>query len=151
MLHADVAILNREPAGYNLPAGEANVTLLSDGRAVGQMSGTVHWEFARRLIERAPEGEDRLRIAQTFYRATGAVLQWWGEYPELATHLAAGRRLLGDDPVLLLYEGHDAPGLRAGRACSASSTNGAARRRASNRPRARGCRRRRPAPRRPKS
>jgi tetratricopeptide (TPR) repeat protein len=33
------------------------------------------------------------------------VLQLWGEYAELSAHLAGGRRLLGEDPVLLLYEG----------------------------------------------
>ena len=105
VLHADIAILHRESSGYTLPEGSERITLFSDGRAVGQMSGTVHWEFARRLIDRLPAGADRTRIARQFYRAAGAVLQFWGEYPELATHFAAGRRILGDDAVLLLYEG----------------------------------------------
>jgi tetratricopeptide (TPR) repeat protein len=105
MLHADVAFLHRLPDGYNLPAGPGGVTLFEDGRAVGRMSGTVHWEFARRLLDQAPEGEDRARIGRWFYRATAAVLQLWGEYAELTTHLSDGRRLLGDDAVLLLYEG----------------------------------------------
>jgi tetratricopeptide (TPR) repeat protein len=33
------------------------------------------------------------------------MLQYWGEDPELSKHLTAGRRFLGEDAVLLLYEG----------------------------------------------
>src|SRR5262245_42754831 len=105
VLHADVAILNRDLRGYNLPAGEGTTILVEDGRAVGQMSRTAHWDVARRLIASMPAGTERTRIARRFYRATAAVLQQWGELPELTTHLAVGRRLLGDDAVLLLYEG----------------------------------------------
>lgn len=105
VLHADIAILNRNASGYNLPAGVGNATLLDDGSAVGQMASTVHWDVARRLINEIPERLDRVRIGRSFYRASGAVLQQWGEYPELTLHLAAGRKVLGDDPVLLLYEG----------------------------------------------
>jgi tetratricopeptide (TPR) repeat protein len=105
VLHADIAILNRDNTGYNLPPGVDRATVLDDGRAVGQMAGTVHWDFARRLVNEIPERSERLRIARRFYRATGAVLQQWGEYPELTRHLPAGRKLLGEDAVLLLYEG----------------------------------------------
>jgi len=105
VLHADIAILNRDVRGYNLPAGEGTTVLVEDGRAIGQMSRTAHWDVARRLVGAMPVGIERTRIARQFYRATAAVLQQWGELPELTTHLIAGRRLLGDDPVLLLYEG----------------------------------------------
>jgi tetratricopeptide (TPR) repeat protein len=105
VLHADAAILNRDDRGYNLAAGTGGGTVFEDGRRVGQMSGTDHWDFARELIDGAPRGEERRQLGRRFYRATGAMLQLWGEYPELITHLAAGRRLLGDDAVLLLYEG----------------------------------------------
>jgi hypothetical protein len=105
VLHADIAILNRDVRGYNLPAGPGTTILVEDGREIGQMSRTAHWEVARRLIAATPAGIDRTRIATRFYRATAAVLQQWGELPELTTHLTEGRRLLDDDPVLLLYEG----------------------------------------------
>jgi tetratricopeptide (TPR) repeat protein len=105
VLHMDIALMHRNAAGYDLPPGPGGVTLFSDGRAVGQMSRTIHWEFARRLVDRVSARADRVRIGRAFYRATGAVLQLWGEYPELATHLADGRRAIGDDAVLLLYEG----------------------------------------------
>src|SRR5262245_1022021 len=115
VLHADIAMLNRTPNGYNLPASwpptarsastTSTSTLFKDGQAVGIMFGTVHWGFARQLLGRAPAGDDRLRMARRFYRAAGSVLQLWGEYPELDAHLAAGRRALGDDAVMLLIEG----------------------------------------------
>ena len=105
VLHTDVAVLNRDARGYRLAAGEGTTILVEDGREVGQMSRTVHWDVARRLIAATPPGTERTRIARDFYRATGAILQQWGELPELIDHLAEGRRLLGDEPVLLLYEG----------------------------------------------
>lgn len=106
VLHTDVAILYRNnTGGYNLPAGPRTSTTLIDGKAVGQAAGTFQWDFARRLVDRMPRGETRLRIAQRFYRATAAVLQFWGEQGELAEHLSAGLRALGDDAVLMLYEG----------------------------------------------
>jgi tetratricopeptide (TPR) repeat protein len=105
ILHADIAILNRDNSGYNLAAGASEAVLVDDGQAVGQMSGTVHWTFARRLVNEIPDRRERLRVAGPFYRATAAMLQQWGEYPELTAHLAAGRKVLGDDPVLLLYDG----------------------------------------------
>jgi tetratricopeptide (TPR) repeat protein len=105
VLHVDVAILHRTPDGYRLPSGANTLRVVRDGRDVGQTAGTVQWEFARRLVDRAPQGNDRRRVGRRFYHATAALLQLWGEYPELTTHLTAGRRFLGDDPVLLLYEG----------------------------------------------
>lgn len=105
VLHTDIAMLHRTQWGYDLPPGPTTTVLFQDGREIGQMFGTFHWDFARRLIDRLPRGEQRQRIGRQFYRATAAVLQLWGEYPELTTHLTAGRRLLGDDPVLLMYEG----------------------------------------------
>lgn len=105
VLHVDIALAHRTASGYTLPPGKSSISLFQDGRVVGSMSGTFHWEFARRLIARAPRGEDRLRIGRLFYRATAAVLQRWGEYPELDQHLKEGLDLLSDDPVLLMYEG----------------------------------------------
>jgi len=105
VLHTDIAVLHRRPDHYDLPAGSTTMTLLADGRAVGQTAGTFHWEFARQLIEQLPQGDDRRRVAQTFYRATATILQGWNEDPELTAHLTVARRELNDDPVLLLIEG----------------------------------------------
>jgi tetratricopeptide (TPR) repeat protein len=105
VLHADIAILHRVDDGYDLPSSGLATTLVKDGRRVGQMGSTVHWEFARRLIDALPRTEERTRLGRQFYRAAGAVLQEWGEFPELTRHLGAGRRVLGDDSVLFLYEG----------------------------------------------
>lgn len=105
VLHVDIAMLHRTHRGYDLPAGRMTTTLFQDGRTIGSMVGTFHWEIGRRLLERLPASADRDRIGRAYYRATAAVLQQWGEYPELVVHLAAARRLLGDDPVILLIEG----------------------------------------------
>ena len=105
VLHADTAILNRVIGRYNLPEGPESATIIQDGRAVGLMGRTVQWEFARRLLDQLPEGATRERIGREFYYATAAVLQRWGEFPELTAHFSAARRLLGDDAVLLMYEG----------------------------------------------
>lgn len=107
VLHTDIAIAHRVPQGgyLDLAAGSNTSTLVQDGRSVGQTAGTFHWEFARRLIDRLPRGDDRLRVGRRFYRAAGALLQTWTEYPELTFHLAAARRVLGEDAVLLMYEG----------------------------------------------
>lgn len=107
VLHTDIAMVYRRPdGGYsNVPPGTNPIALVQDGRAVGQASGTFHWELARRLLDRLPRGEERSHVGRRFYRATAALLQSWGEYPELNAHLAVGQRLLGDDAVLLMYEG----------------------------------------------
>jgi tetratricopeptide (TPR) repeat protein len=108
VLHTDIAILSRTAEGYRLPSENRNLTIVDDGRGVGQMSATSHWEFARSLLTRVPEDEDeddRLHVGRVFYRASAAMLQFWGEYPELTLHLDDARRFLGEDAVLLLYEG----------------------------------------------
>jgi tetratricopeptide (TPR) repeat protein len=105
VLHTDVAIFGRTSTGYDLPAGDQVIFLFADGKDAGQMVRTFHWDFGRRLVARLQSGEDRTRIGRVYYRAAGAVLQLWAEDGELQAHFAAGRRLLGDDPVLLMYEG----------------------------------------------
>ncbi len=105
VLHMDIALLNRTLTGYTLPPDRTTSPLYADGTEVGQMSGTFHWAFARRLIERLPRGDERAGLARDFYRAAAAVLQLWGEQAELAPHLAAAREVIPDDPVLLMYEG----------------------------------------------
>jgi tetratricopeptide (TPR) repeat protein len=105
VLHVDIAIGHRSSTGYRLPPGTRATVLLSDGRERAQMLGTYQWEIARRTLERLAPGDERTRMARLFYRATAAVLQYWGEYPELEPHLREAARVIEDDPVLLLYEG----------------------------------------------
>lgn len=105
VLHTDVAVFNRTTTGYTLPEGDAEIVLYADGQQMGRMSRTFHWDFGRRLIERLPRGDERVRIARAYYRTSSAVLQLWGEHAELETHLPAAARILGPDAVLLMYEG----------------------------------------------
>jgi hypothetical protein len=105
LLHTDIAIAYRTAVGYNLPLHGRGSTLFVDGRSIGGGSATYHWDFARALLGRLPAGAERTEIARLFYRTTGAILQQWSAHTELDAHLAAGLRLLDDDPVLLLYQG----------------------------------------------
>jgi tetratricopeptide (TPR) repeat protein len=108
ILHVDAAILHHSTEGNATPSGSSNAILYLDGRAVGRVATTVHWEFARRLLARPPvavKGEREVRLSRQFYRAAAATLQLWGDRPELTLHLDAGRDLLGEDAVLLLYDG----------------------------------------------
>jgi hypothetical protein len=104
-LHADIALFSRTTTGYELPHRERPITLFADGREVGQMFGTFHWDVCRRLVEGLPRGDERTRLARVFYRATGAVLQLWAEHPELQLHLRAAARVMDEDAVLIMYEG----------------------------------------------
>lgn len=105
LLHTDIAIAHRTVTGYNLPPHGAGSTVFVDGRPVGGGSATYHWDFARALVARLPAGAERTEIARQFYRTTGALMQQWSAHTELNAHLVAAQRLLGDDPVLLLYRG----------------------------------------------
>ncbi len=105
VLHTDVALFSRTTTGYDLPAGDGLILLFADGKEVGQMVRTFHWDFGRRLIDRLPRGDVRTAIARLYYRAAAGVLQLWAEDGELQAHFAAAARVLGSDPVLLMYEG----------------------------------------------
>ena len=102
VLHADIAAAHRNENGYSLPSDGRTVDFIHDGNRVGtRRSGTVHWDFGRRIL-RLVKPDDDVRL---WYRATCAFLQSWGEYSELVPHLKQARALLPDDAVLLLYEG----------------------------------------------
>ncbi len=106
VLHTDVAMAFHNPAGgYDVLSNGSQMPVLADGREVGSATRTFHWEIGRLLIGRLPSGPDRVETARVWYRATSALLQQWGEYPELRLQIAAAHDELGDDPVLLLYEG----------------------------------------------
>lgn len=106
VLHTDIAIQHRRPDGYHgVPPTLYAAMMFRDGQVTGQTTGTFHWEFARKLIDRLSRTDAQVRVGRQFYRATGALLQQWREYSELRLHLASARRLIGEDPVLLMYEG----------------------------------------------
>jgi tetratricopeptide (TPR) repeat protein len=111
VLHTDLLVRLREPAGYALPGAteDRSVGLVADGVQVGVKSGTTHWQFARALVERlrgsavdssATENDIRL-----WYRATTAFLQTWEDWNEATVHLDRAKRLFAGDPVLSMYEG----------------------------------------------
>ena len=104
MLHADIAILKRSATGYDLPPDDHAVVMIRDGKQIGARSGTVHWAFARKLLDavREPSNDDDVR---RWYRAIGAFLQAWNEFPELGPHLVRGRELFPADPLLIVYAG----------------------------------------------
>lgn len=105
VLHTDIVIAYRTATGYSLPSYGRPAEILADGAFVEEGRSTYHLQFARELIARLPAGEDRRRVARWYYHATGALLQWWAAHVELDDHLSAARRVLGDDALLLLYEG----------------------------------------------
>jgi tetratricopeptide (TPR) repeat protein len=93
--------MHRSVDGYSLPSDGRSFVLVNDGQKVGARGGTVHWSFARRLLDLLPPDEDVL----LWYRATAAFLQSWDEYSELEPHLKRARELFPRDAALLLYEG----------------------------------------------
>ena len=105
ILHADVAVLYRNDSGYSLPPDSQVNTLITDGRAVGLVAGTIHWEAGRRaldLVRPGPAADDDARL---WYQATSAMLQAWGDYSGLLPHLARARALFPRDAALALYDG----------------------------------------------
>ncbi|MEO7892032.1 MAG: tetratricopeptide repeat protein [Vicinamibacterales bacterium] len=131
VLHTDIAALRRRPEGYDLPRAAGSTYLVDDGLGVGLSHGTFHWDIGREIIARllstrlnprslgdlfndrdkvivqkgiAHAGPE-LEMARTWFRTTAALLQSWGEYPELNLQVKAARQIVGADAVLLLYEG----------------------------------------------
>ncbi len=110
VLHTDILVLLRRPEGYDLPADDdRSVGLVADAVQMGVKRGTVQWEFTRQLVDRLreatsdpAEADEETRL---WYRATTAFLESWEDWSESDAHLARAKRLLSDDPVLLLYEG----------------------------------------------
>jgi tetratricopeptide (TPR) repeat protein len=105
-LHADVAMLRRSPIGeaYDLPAYGRRMMQTSDGRVVTTSTGTFHWPFARRVLDRiaTPSEDGYVRL---WYRATAATLQSWSYNAELEPHLRRALELFPTDPFLLTYAG----------------------------------------------
>ncbi len=105
LLHTDIAILNRDPTGYRLPSNGQPVWLADDGKHVGHATGTVHWAFARSLLDAIQPDPAADPYVRQWYRATSACLQFWREYSELGPHLSRALALFPNDAVLWLDSG----------------------------------------------
>ena len=101
LLHAEIAAFHRTVRGYSLPPDGRYAVEVVDGRRVGGQARTVHWWFARQLLDLV-RPNDAVRL---WYQATSAFLQSWDEDSELEPHLKRARQIFPDDAVLLLYEG----------------------------------------------
>ncbi len=104
-LHADVAVLHRTQNGYTLPSDNRSIKILNDGRQIGVAGGTVHWGFARRLLDHVrprPAADEYVRL---WYRATAAFFEHWNDYVEAPPLLREARALFPGDAVLIMYDG----------------------------------------------
>lgn len=105
ILHADVAFFNHTESGYSLPPDDGRYTVVTDGRTVGVVAGTFHWEVGRRLLDQvrpSPAADDDVRL---WYEVTSAMLQRLEDYAGLVPHLARARELFPTDAALALYDG----------------------------------------------
>ncbi len=109
ILHTDVVMLSRTPAGAAAPPRGADMAATTrrvvDGQDTGWDSRPIHWEFGRTALDgvRPAAGADPLVAA--WYRATSAYLQFRREYGFLVPHLTKARTILPKDPYLQLYSG----------------------------------------------
>ena len=107
MLHSDIARIRRQRnGGYALPP-EAGLQhhVAADGKVVDTVSGTFHWDAARRLMGIVRPAPGRDADVLLWYQATSALLQQWNDYYALQPHLTSARALFPKDPVLLMYDG----------------------------------------------
>jgi tetratricopeptide (TPR) repeat protein len=105
LLHADIAMLHRGPSGYDLPSNGRTVKEVYDGQLIGALTGTVHWDVGRTLlndVQPKPAADDRVRL---WYRATSAFFLHWREFTELEPNLELGLELVPADGTLLLFAG----------------------------------------------
>jgi tetratricopeptide (TPR) repeat protein len=109
LLHTDIAIAERTSVTTGTPDA-----VLVDAKAHTSRRFSLHWSHARMLVDALGRNQADTRdeiatpsitIARAWYRAVGALFQAWGDLGHLGAHLGDGERVLGDDPVLLLYQG----------------------------------------------
>jgi tetratricopeptide (TPR) repeat protein len=111
LLHTDIGIAERTDKAT--PAGTVEPVLL-DAMPIASRRFSLHWRHARVLADalatippgkRNAQGRPTLAVARAWYRAVGALFQYWADLGHLDAHLGDGDGLLGEDPVLLLYQG----------------------------------------------
>jgi tetratricopeptide (TPR) repeat protein len=105
VLHTDIAMVEHATADTRPVDDSVGATLLIDGQDAGPAGRSAQWEIGRALagvLRAQPGGEP---IARLWYRATGALLQQWGDCAALRLHVEAGQAALESDAVLALYDG----------------------------------------------
>jgi tetratricopeptide (TPR) repeat protein len=113
LLHTDIGIAQR--TGKAEPAGTVDPVLL-DAMPLASRRFSVHWRHAGVLADAlrkshasvtARDGTPNTTtaIALTWYRAASALFQLWADLGHLDAHLGDAEARLGEDPVLLLYQG----------------------------------------------
>jgi tetratricopeptide (TPR) repeat protein len=112
MLHADIAMwqwdaqqgLVRSPPSPGEGTGRP-VMIVIDGRYAGDANVTVHWSFARRLIDRIRPSPAGHELARVWYRGTLAYLLGSNSFTEGLPHIARARRLFPNDAFFALASG----------------------------------------------
>src|SRR5579871_3091734 len=121
MLHADIAILVKQPSppagvsplvSQSLGAGRivrrtAQTIQTSDGTVQGTQDNSVHFEFARSLLDaemRLATDADRAWV-DDWYRATSAWLMYERRWSAADQHLQHARQLFPNDGRLWFYSG----------------------------------------------
>jgi hypothetical protein len=104
ILHTDIALFERATGG-GAAAGVGPSIQLLDTERVASLRRTFQWDAGRRLaanLARRPLGAP---IARAWFRTVAALLQQWGDFGPVRTHLHQASDLFPDDPVLALYRG----------------------------------------------
>jgi hypothetical protein len=103
LLHTELAIAEKQAAAA--PSKDRpGVTVVVDGRAVGEVARTYHWGIGRRVAAHLRRMDGGAPIARDWLRAVGALQQEWLDHSALREHLGESVRLLPDDPWLLLLD-----------------------------------------------
>ncbi len=119
LLHSDIAMLVR-PAPRRFPASPAGtqpvrartgkgsgrlVVRAPDGDYRGLEYSDVHFELARRLLDRVATEPSHTAMVRLWYRATAAYFAESHMFAELTPHLERGLQLFASDPHLLFAQG----------------------------------------------
>lgn len=117
LLHTDVAILvpaqpdvlagrGQRPTARQLSATARERILVSapDADLRGIQFGSVHWDFARTLLDAVTPSPSLDADVRDWYRATGAYLARWSMFGEARPHSERGIALFPDDPLVLFNE-----------------------------------------------
>jgi hypothetical protein len=101
LLHLDIATRGPRNSG----ASASTSVRFKDGHVVARVAETVHWEFARSLLDLVRPSPAKDDGARLWYRAAAACLEAVADYAALEPHLVRALQLFPDDPVLLLEAG----------------------------------------------
>jgi len=114
VLHLDIALLVRARESGDLfpaypkagPPPPSPSMLVLDGRNTGSGASSTHLEFARALLLKMTDPGLQAEFARRWYAASAAELALRRQFAELSVHLDHARRLLPDDPEVLVASGY---------------------------------------------